>query len=236
MKMIWVSVTVLSVLAIIGLSTCYMPLPTYRYRMTVEVDTPEGLKTGSSVIEVQSWDQGHGFPGPEAGGIRTKVRGEAVAVDLPNGQTLFALLRSAKGDVDAASRYAWALLPEPPDKTKPGGRTNINALKAIQGRTALAPKDYPMLVRFKDINDPKTVELVEPSNLEAHFGEGAKLKSISVEATYETVTSEIAARLRWFDQVRGALFHISASERPPTGTPFPLHATLTELDFQQGDS
>ena len=26
--------------------------PDYRYRLTVEVDTPEGLKTGSSVIEV----------------------------------------------------------------------------------------------------------------------------------------------------------------------------------------
>ncbi|MEP0393170.1 MAG: hypothetical protein ABJ205_00340 [Erythrobacter sp.] len=28
--------------------------PDYRYRLTVEVDTPEGLKTGSSVIEVST--------------------------------------------------------------------------------------------------------------------------------------------------------------------------------------
>lgn len=27
--------------------------PDYRYRLTIEVETPEGVKTGSSVIEVQ---------------------------------------------------------------------------------------------------------------------------------------------------------------------------------------
>ena len=33
-------------------------LPSYRYRLTVEVNTPEGLKTGSSVIEVESTTSG----------------------------------------------------------------------------------------------------------------------------------------------------------------------------------
>ncbi|HAW37080.1 MAG TPA: hypothetical protein DCX71_13555, partial [Erythrobacter sp.] len=28
--------------------------PVYRYRLTVEVDTPDGVKTGSSVIEVDT--------------------------------------------------------------------------------------------------------------------------------------------------------------------------------------
>ena len=34
--------------------------PDYRYRLTVEVDTPEGLKIGSSVIEVEqvTWARG----------------------------------------------------------------------------------------------------------------------------------------------------------------------------------
>lgn len=67
--------------------------PTYRYRLTVEVDTPEGLRTGSSVIEVT---QRMVRPGsdPASKAVRRRARGEAVAVDLPAGRTLFALLRS----------------------------------------------------------------------------------------------------------------------------------------------
>src|SRR3546814_7612883 len=54
----------------------------YRYRLAVEVATPEGLRSGSSVIEVQA-TRGIGLFGPEAGEISLAAHGEAVAVDLP---------------------------------------------------------------------------------------------------------------------------------------------------------
>ena len=83
--------TLLGTAAIAALGACspFYPSATIRYRMTVEVETPEGLKTGSSVIEttIQS--------GPrmgDAGGVSYQYRGEAVAVDLPGGNTLFALM------------------------------------------------------------------------------------------------------------------------------------------------
>ena len=64
----------------------------YYAKLQVEIDTPRGVKSGASVIEV-TWDKANkGF----------KVRGEAVAVDLPGGQTVFALLRS-KSSVDWAA-------------------------------------------------------------------------------------------------------------------------------------
>jgi hypothetical protein len=43
----------------------------------------------------------------------------------------------------------------------------------------------PLLVRFRDISDPKTVEKVDPANLAASFGAGVKL----TRATIETVPS-----------------------------------------------
>ncbi|MDJ0978885.1 MAG: hypothetical protein QNI87_10130, partial [Erythrobacter sp.] len=46
----------LSFLALLALSGCTGaddPTPDYRYRLRVEVETPEGLKTGSSVIAVE---------------------------------------------------------------------------------------------------------------------------------------------------------------------------------------
>src|SRR5207253_11489286 len=71
---------------------------TYRYRMTVYVDTPAGPRSGSSVIEVVY------SPPVLMGHSQSDVRGEAVAVDLPGG-TLFALLRSPT-DRSAAAHYA----------------------------------------------------------------------------------------------------------------------------------
>lgn len=52
---------------------------TWRYKMTVTVETPEGIKTGSAVREISNSLQGNNWPdvGNPAG-----VRGEAVVVDL----------------------------------------------------------------------------------------------------------------------------------------------------------
>jgi len=64
--------------------------PSYRFKMTVDVETPEGLKTGSSVYEVETTGSRDLVAGGK--GSRFMFRGEAVAVDLPDGRTLFALL------------------------------------------------------------------------------------------------------------------------------------------------
>ena len=88
---------------LVPLIGCAGPRFTYRYRMTVEVDTPAGLRTGSSVIEVTTrWDNAP----PHASGVHSRVRGQAVAVDMPGGDTLFALLRNDKSGIDAAQYYA----------------------------------------------------------------------------------------------------------------------------------
>ncbi|NMW31963.1 hypothetical protein HKD42_07815, partial [Altererythrobacter sp. RZ02] len=61
------------------------PTPDYRYRLTVEVETPEGLKSGSSVIEVQTNIAGE-YSIPTPGRVSQRLRGEAVTVDLEDGQ------------------------------------------------------------------------------------------------------------------------------------------------------
>ncbi|OCC24853.1 hypothetical protein MB02_05170 [Croceicoccus estronivorus] len=151
---------------------------TYRYRLTVEVDTPEGPRAGSSVIEV-SGHKGIGIPGPEAGGWISRVQGEAVAVDLPNGRTLFALLRSEDGR--GAESYAWALLPQP--LASSGTSEKHDALRAVVGAADLERENYPMLVTFRNITVPASVEAVDPGNLGASFGPGYALHRITVQIT-----------------------------------------------------
>ncbi len=62
----------------------------YRYKLTLAVNTPEGVKRGSSVGEVLFWDVSI----PERGTMH-KLRGEALYLDLGAGaRPLIALLTS----------------------------------------------------------------------------------------------------------------------------------------------
>jgi hypothetical protein len=182
-----------------GLTGCGERLPTYRYRLTVEVEAPEGLRTGSSVIEVRT-HEGAAFPGPEAASIRSDIRGEAVAVDLGERGTLFALLRSSDGQTGAGG-YAWALLPNRPTggEDVEARRVNYEALRTVAGRAELPRQLMPMLVRFRDIADPRSVEAVDPGDLASAFGRGVQLRRITVEITDDAVTEGIVRRLPWWE-------------------------------------
>lgn len=186
-----------------------------RYRLTAEVETPEGVRTGSSVIET-IWDRG--LSG-------ASVKGEAVAIDLPNRQTLFILLRTA-------SNPDWAGgvpgLNPPDDPKRP---MNANEREAEAGRQVAwmranrdvhylwgrnVPKDraqyLPFMVRFANLSDPSSAERVEPEDLSASFGRGYSLKSLSVTITREPVTHNIERRLTWLGR-----FPEPRLEKIPTG-------------------
>ena len=81
--------------AALALDGCSKILPNeYRFRMTVEVQTPQGLKTGSSVYEVSA--RKHVALTSEEAERSAGVRGEALVVDLPGGP-LFVLLKTPQG-------------------------------------------------------------------------------------------------------------------------------------------
>jgi hypothetical protein len=179
--------------------------PDYRYRLTVEVDTPEGVKTGSSVIQVEQSLGGAASAGGLAGGqIYYKVRGEAVAVDLPGGRTLFALLRS-DNDIEWSAHVMQGLAPK--IQGEPWAKSFDNVLlinKKVEvprmwpaNATLPERSAYPMLVTFGDIADPMTIASVDPDDLAATFGKGVKLKRITAELTDDPVTTGMAERLRW---------------------------------------
>jgi hypothetical protein len=184
--------------------------PTYRYRLTVEVDTPEGLKTGSSVIEVAT-SKGSKFAIPSPGALSYKVRGEAVTVDLGARGLMFALLRSDESSDWAAGAFE-AMAPETTieermksDDAYGDSRAAALALQGPQvvprwrepyrSATKQPRSGYPMLVRFADIADPKTVAKVDPDALAASFGKGVTLRRITVELTEDAVTTGIGGRL-----------------------------------------
>ena len=200
-----------------------------RYKITIEVKTPEGVRSGFAVREVTYKPASSGwFPLGEAKGS-AKLRGEAVVIDLPEGKSLFALLTSGEGDLNHAAMDLPGIFhqlnsdqvqlwPDPPQLREP-----------------IIANPLPMLVTFVDIDDPKSVELVDPVNIAASFGAGVKLTRIVIERTREPVTTGIAKRLKWLPAQKGALLKIPIADYPPSGTPLPIATNITEVDFSQGD-
>ena len=196
--------------AVLTLGGCAEMFPNkYRFRLTVEVDTPQGLRSRSSVYEV--WANGITAALPEEAKRDWGVKGEAVPVDLPNGRTLFALLKTVNPMREDLAQMSMVAL-DPAfnnDIVESAGRISQNS--GVRANADVPPSDYPLLVMFRDIVDPKSVERVDPADLASAFGPGVRLKRLTVEVTDDDVTMGIEKRLGWLPAHRGTL-----KPRPPS--------------------
>jgi hypothetical protein len=223
---------VLIVVAILAIGAWWMigPRNSWRYKMIVEVDTPEGARSGYAVRKVSYSPRGIGFLAESR--AHWRLTGEAISIDLPNGRTLFALLRGGgrSGGVDYGARIA--------DRALGGQGGRISGWPGPVDLYPSAPKrdvftvtnPLPMFVTFSDPRDSRSVQRVDPDNLAAAFGAGYALKRVSIEIVSGSVTKGIAGRLPWIGKV---------SERSldpgygVTATPT-LAQQLTVRDFRQG--
>lgn len=189
---------------------------TWRYKMTVTVETPEGLKSGSAVREISSSNSKYKLKLPESGSVGS-LKGAAIVVDLGEHGKLFALLRG-EHNVDLGKNIVPKVWPYE------GGYTSIAGIKYYRefkaGKTGITLENYPMLVMFKNINDPKTVTrvlevqkirnpstaqdeyLLKADHFEELFGRGVKLKEITIETTDEPVTWNIDSILPWLKNIK----------------------------------
>lgn len=197
---------------------------TWRYRMTVEVETPEGVKTGSAVREV-TVQRGIKLT-PESRPV-VRVRGEAVVVDLGERGKLFALLKNANGP-DYSYNVIYKAFPW--KKEGMGGEHSAEGIRHYSQlknvKTELSPELMPMMVAFSNLKDPKSVKLAYKvdmintndgrtgpkfheevtDHLAELFGEGVKLKSITIEMTEDEVTSGIMQVLPWLSEYYQRMF------------------------------
>ncbi len=174
----------------------------FRYRMTVEVETPDGLRSGHSVHEVRAAYQNNLGLAPRSRNMH--MTGEAVAVDLPNGETLFMLppgSERVQQVFDPEWRNDWVESAARISDRKTSGVLNF----PIETNRERSPDGLPrqhagLFVRFRDINKPETVEEVNPERLEEAFGPGYALRRVTVQLTDEPVTAGIEKRLPWLSK------------------------------------
>jgi hypothetical protein len=206
----------------------------YRYKLTLAVNTPDGVKRGSSVVEVV-----FGKVSIPERGIMHKLRGQALYLDLgPGAKPLIALLTSHlhpkygkdirwSRDGGPTLRLMSSLYGIPPSGDVP-------RIARLRGSREITPNDLPDLVTFADIHNPKTVIEVDANNLQATFGPEVSWNEITLESTDEPITTGIAARLPWIPAYHHLMLDGDTSHLGYKNT---LANTLSTFDFDQlGDS
>ena len=196
----------------LALSGCGWLFPaSYRFPMTVVVDTPAGVRSGSSVLEVACTRNPMSFL-PDVRSTSVALPGEAAAVDLPGSHTLFALLTPGGSGQTIASQANDVF--DLPDTSSPCEHVRAFGTRSQRGRKVeLKTEDYPLLVSFALSETPTSVEAVNPANLAGTFGPDVRLRGISVEVTGDAVTSGINDRLSWLEGLKGGYLHGSFTSR-----------------------
>ena len=193
----------------------------YRFKMTVEVDTSQGIKTGSSVFQVTA--RKLAALTSEEAEVSDGLKGEAVIVDLTEGP-VFVLLKSPqealylhRAATVALSGKMFTSLDELVDMVGDLGSWFGSA------KAELPAKEWPLMVRFGDIKDPKSLEAVDPAAI--------GVKRIVLETTSDDVTTGIENRLMWLP----AVYDMGIGpEFKPKGIPLGDFKRLfsTELEFR----
>lgn len=210
-------------LAVVTVAGCdpFVRSASYRFRMTVEIETPQGLRRGSSVMEVVA--QKGSFSLGDTTGNGVGLAGEAVIVDLPTGPVFVLLeLPDARGPLASVATVALA-----PDARGGDGSNFFSAVKRLGGwfgsASAELPREsWPMMVRFRDINDPKSVERVDPQVI--------GVKRIALETTGDGMTVGIRDRLQWM----GAFPETRLDQNYRGSTNPSIAQKLANGDFRRG--
>jgi hypothetical protein len=172
-----------------------------RYRLTVEVQDGDQIKTGTSVIDVSHDIEPDWFPNHPVG--NTEQVGYAPTVDLGEKGMLFLTFahatrtpeqwRERNKEVSCAFDDV-GCLPFAAYR-KPGILTDYSRKKAALDELLhqSGPRDVPFavlpkLVRFLNINDPNTLVPVSPDDLAASFGPGVQLKRVILQLTNDPIT------------------------------------------------
>jgi hypothetical protein len=194
--------TILAIICFIiaGVSIGF-PTYTHRYRLTVDIDTPDGVRSGSSVFEVARKDVRWILIAQ--GRYEFRVRGAAAFVDLGNGRNVVALLatgRTAQNTdqivslgIEAYGHYKW-------DEDAWAGRLQMS------GPVELKPPLVPTMVTLSDTADERTARVIYATETRETndgrtgsrrtptvavddftnvFGEGVGLRSVRIESVSE---------------------------------------------------
>ena len=140
--------------------------PAHKYRLTVEVETPQGRRSASGVLAVHP-DRSYTRRG------QTRTLGDAVFVELGQGKNLVALLAHVDNnlvldDMNYVALRAYA--------EASGTRVPFSQMSRLTGTVPVKGALIPVLVSFTDPATPGSAKVVPPDDAEAVLGKGYRLQ------------------------------------------------------------
>lgn len=195
--------------------------PNHKYRLTVEVETPEGVKSASGIMAVHP-DRSYSRGG------KTTTKGDAVFVDLGGGKNLVALLAHVDKSLELDEINYVALRAY----KAAGQNVTFNQMSRATGAVPVKGEVIPVLVSFADPADPATARLVPSDGIEAVLGQGIRLRGISAEVVPngvwpldfggplgDPVTRGIEAKLPWLSGADNAAGKAAGKALQAAGLP-----------------
>ena len=177
--------------------------PGHKYRLTIEVETPEGVKSAAGIMAVTP-DRGYSRRG------RTRTSGDALFVDLGDGRNLVVLLAHLDKALDLDGMNYVALRAYGAAR---GQRMVFNEMNLARGVVPVTGALIPVLATFTDPADPSTMRIVPSDDLAGSLGQGVRLRDVVAEVVPngfwpldfggmlgEPVTRGIEAKLPWLNK------------------------------------
>jgi len=206
---------------------------TVRWRLTLEVESNGQRKIGAGVTEV-TYSKNPQLLGASAAQT-IAVDGEAVSVDLGERDALFALLTPGRHP-RSGPEY---IIPVLFGVTTGGfGPEDFGRIGALSGRREVPFELLPLMVRLRNVNDPKSAELFDPNRPSDSLEHGLKLTRATIEIvpsgvwplnvfgiTGVPISRRIQTKLPWlmgFKGLSGGQHHIDQlkPEKNLTGNDF----------------
>jgi hypothetical protein len=176
------------------------PSVTEKIRVTVTIEDNGKLYTGTAVQQWTCWETDDRWGGMAIGGCR--LNAEAIPIKIGEKGWVFMLLAGNEQDGFRAPYYPGAIQ---------AGRLKANA----QLPWSVPFDKAPVFVRFRDLKDRTTAELVRPNAFSEAFGNGVALVSINCEVTNDWLTrGKVRKLLPWLDELGNLVIDQSAPGQP----------------------
>ncbi len=210
----------LAVVLLLAFKGCFgSSTKSWNQRLTLVIETPQGEVSGFSVTKVVTTQSSGSLVLPEARGVHGSVLGEAVVVEVTPGRYLFALLSGSGEEKRDATHWVY------PAYNLGAAGSYFGAMSIVMSQVydtpvPLPPEGWPLMVTFADIADPTSVARVDPTDLAANFGEGVRLKAVTLEITRAEVTKgRLEKILTWWLKMRAGPYNEMTQLKLPDSSP-----------------
>lgn len=177
------------------------PSATARYKLTVSAEVDGKACEGSGVLQVTFQNTTRIFG--SLGGTGNIVKGEAIAIDCGD-QKLFVLVSGQDVGLPEGTGYPARLIFDAfrgPSNPKTDALQRLAELRATKPRAEISTSLLPMVVRFRDLKNPESVERVDVTNSNRTSEPKIRIVKAIVEITDDAITKGIGEQLIWLDNL-----------------------------------